>query len=171
MTQYIKKIKAPVRISRVGEAPLDGHLFLSPNTPVHPGPQTVLERLNTADRVIPFERAADRTILLLSPENVMCVAPGGQLDPGLFCPPTWFVTREERVRLRLADGLDLEGMLRLDLPVECARASDFMNGPGDFFPLATPREILLINKRRVLEMVVTESPPAPVQAAGSAGKG
>ena len=165
MTRYIQKIKVPVRVSRAGKAALDGYLFLSPDTPLHPGPQTILERLNARDRVIPLARAGDGKVLLLSCESLQWVAPGEEIDPGLLCPPTWFVTREERVRLRFIDGGEAEGLLRMELPVEHTRASDFMNSAEDFFPLVAPRGILLVNKRQVLDVLVYEDSPVPVAAA------
>jgi hypothetical protein len=171
MTQLVRKIEVPVRVSRAGEAPFDGRLFLSPDAPGHAGPQTILERLNTLDRVIPLARAGDGDILLLSGESLQWVAPGEDVDPALLCPPTWFVTREERVRLRFIDGVEVEGLLRIELPAEHTRASDFLNGPEDFFPLVTSGGILLVNKRRVLEVLVYESSPAPVAAADSSRNG
>jgi hypothetical protein len=54
----------------------------------------------------------------------------------------------------------------MELPEMLNRASDFLNGEEDFFPLVTNHGIVLLNKQRVLYTRAYESSPLPVNVAG-----
>ena len=88
-------------------------------------------------------------------------------DPEWVCPPTYSVTREERVSVRFRSGLELEGLLRMELPEMLNRASDFLNGPEDFFALMTADGVVLVNKRAVFDTRVYESSPLPLTSSPS----
>ena len=161
MAQYIEKIRVPVRLSQPGCLPVDGYLALDPQAQYHKGPETLLERVNAPDRVVPFQRGEDETILLVSRADFEWIAADPAVAPTLICPPNYTVTGEEHVRLRLVGGGELEGNIQMELPPEQNRASDFMNGGEDFFPLLTPFGILLVNKNRLSSAALTSPSPMP----------
>jgi hypothetical protein len=162
MAEYIHKLRAAARVSEPGEEPLDGFFSLSPVTRTHRGPETLLERLNAPERVLPFHRAEDEAVLLLNRLEIEWVRPAPSVDPDRISPGTFQVTREERVRVRLASGETLEGVLRMELPEWINRVSDFMNGEEDFFPLACAEGMMLINKHHVAHVHLFESSPSPI---------
>lgn len=161
MTSYIEKLRVPVRVSQAGLAPMDGYLSLGPQAEFHAGPETLLELLNSGWRVIPFQRGEDDRTLLLSRGDVEWVAADSAVAPALICPSNYQVTSEERVSLRLASGATLEGQVQMELPEHLNRASDYLNGTEDFFPLMTPFGVLLVNKLRVTCFELHAVSPGP----------
>jgi hypothetical protein len=83
-------------------------------------------------------------------------------------PPTFHVTREERAEVRFTNGGAIAGLLQMELPEMYNRASDFLNGPDDFFPLTTDDGVYLVNKLRLRETVLFEASPLPL-GSGRAG--
>ena len=161
MTSYVEKIRVPVRVSQGGLPPVDGYLSCGPQAEFHPGPETLLELLNHAGRVIPMQRAEDDCTLLLSRADIDWVAADPLVTSTLICPPTYQVTHQESVELRLVSGATLSGQVQIELPEHLNRASDFMNGPEDFFPLLTPFGVLLVNKQRVSCFELHSASPGP----------
>ncbi|HYM81972.1 MAG TPA: hypothetical protein VEY91_11270 [Candidatus Limnocylindria bacterium] len=155
MPEYVPKLRTAVRLGQPAQEPVLGFLSLAQQAEFHSGPETILERLNAPDRVIPFHRHEDGAMLLVSRLDLEWVAPGRGVDPEWVCPPTYLVTREERVSVRFRSGLELEGLLRIEQPEMVNRASDFLNGPEDFFALMTADGVVLINKRAVLDCTCT----------------
>jgi hypothetical protein len=58
----------------------------------------------------------------------------------------------------------------MELPETLNRASDFLNGEEDFFPLVTKQGIVLLNKHRVLYTRVYESSPLPLGSGSPAAE-
>jgi len=162
MPEYVEKIRVAVKLCMLGQEPIGGQLSLAPSARFHPGPETLLERLNTPDRVVPFHRAEDGAVLLVSRMDIDWVMPGKGVDADLVCPRTYIVTREEHVRVAFQSGEEIDGLLRMELPEMLNRASDFLNGADDFFPVATKKGVYLANKLRVSSTRVFESSPAPL---------
>jgi hypothetical protein len=162
LAEFIPKLRVSVRVAQPGLSPTEGYFSLAPHAEFHSGPETVLERLNTRDRVVPFQRHADSATMLLSRHELEWVAIGPGVNEEWICPPTFAVTREERVRVRMRSGEEIEGLLRMELPELVNRASDFLNGPDDFFALVTADGVRLVNKHAVLDTRVYESSPLPV---------
>lgn len=152
MSHRIEKLRVPVRLALVGCAPVDGHVSLAPNAELHEGPETLLERLNAGTRVLPFHRAEDDAILLVTRARVEWLATGPDVAPQLVRTIHYQHTREERVRVRLLGGATHDGILAFEMPHEFNRVSDFLNGDDDFFPLLTRQGILLLNKDAVLDI-------------------
>jgi len=161
MTSYVEKIRVPVRVSQAGMPPMDGYLSLGPQAEFHAGPETVLERLNSPGRVIPFQRGEDERTLLLSRVDLEWVAADPAVASMLICPPNFQITSEETATLWLAGGTTLEGRVQMELPEHLNRASDYMNGAEDFFPLMTPFGVLLVNKLRVSCFELHAASPSP----------
>lgn len=174
MTSYVEKIRVPVRVSQGGMPPIEGYLSCGPQAQFHAGPETLLERLNEPSRVIPFQRAEDERTILLNRADIDWIAADAAVAPSLVCPPTYQVTHQESVDLRLIGGASLEGQVQIELPEHLNRASDFLNGPEDFFPLLTPFGVLLVNKQRVSSYELHSASPGPpfgkdVEAASRGG--
>jgi hypothetical protein len=162
VAEYVRKLRVAAIVSQAGEPPLEGFFALAPRAEFHEGPETLLERLNSPDRVIPFERDSDDVVVLFNRLEIEWVQPGPNVNPELLSPRTFRVTREERVQVRFGGGEALDGLLRMELPEYLNRASDFLNGPEHFFPLVTERGVILINKLAILNTRLYESSPRPV---------
>src|SRR5258706_7252560 len=168
MPEYIPKLRAAVVLCQVGQEQMEGLLSLSPQAEFHHGPETILERLNTHDRILPFHRREDGAVLLLTRLELEWVAAGRGVGPELVRPRTYKVTREERVQVRFTSCNEMVRLLQMELPEMLNRASDFLNGDEDFYPLVTDHGVVLINKHRVLHARVYESSPLPVATSDGA---
>ena len=162
MPEYIEKIHVTVRVSRPGESVLEGIVSLSPHSPSHAGPETLLELLNAPVAMLPFQRLSDDVTLLLSRADLQWLMAGPGVVPDLLRPLTFRFTREERVRVRLRGGEEFEGLLQMEMPEMINRASDYLNGPDPFFPLTTRQGILLIQKASAREIRLYDTSPLPV---------
>jgi hypothetical protein len=167
MAEYIPKIRIAVMVAQAGEPQVHGHLSLAPHSSQRLGPETLFERLNAPDRLIPFHRAGDGATVMLARDAIEWVAATPDVEDARLFPPPVFTTAEERVRVWFKSGASLEGMLRIELPEHLNRASDFLNGAEDFFPLMTGGAMRLINKQQILEVEVFETSPLPPQVARS----
>lgn len=152
MSRHIEKLRVPVRLALLGCAPVEGYLSLATHAELHDGPETLLERLNAKTRVVPFHRAEDDAFLLVVRSQVEWLAAGPEVAPQLVRTAHFQHTREEHVRVRLAGGASFDGILAFEMPHEFNRASDFLNGDEDFFPLQTTQGTLLFHKDRLLDV-------------------
>ena len=149
--QLIQKLRAPVRLSQPGESPVDGYLCLLPELEGQGRPETILELLNSARRVIPFLRAVDDSVGLLTRLRIDWVMASAQADPAWIMPKRSLGMREQSVRLQLFDGRTMEGDVRWPSPGADIRLSDYLNDTADFYPLVTRVGTMMVNKNRVRE--------------------
>jgi hypothetical protein len=163
MPRYIEKIRIPVQIARAACEPLAGWLSLAPRAEFRDGPETLLELLNGSNRVLPLVLPEGDTCLLLR-DAIEWVTVGPDAPGGLVAPAGFAVTCEERVQVRLQGGGHLDGILRMELPEHLNRASDFLNGAGDFFPLASGVRTLIVNKGAVSEVRLFKASPKPLDS-------
>ena len=171
MSSYVEKIRVPVRVAIAGAAPVDGHLSLGPQAQFHAGPETMLELLNAPNRVIPFQRGEDERTLLIKRADIEWMAADPAVAASLVCPSNYQITNEEHASIRLMTGGTLDGVVQMELPDHLNRASDFMNGSEDFFPLLTPFGVLLVNKLRISCTELPAPSPAPPFAGEKAASG
>ncbi len=164
MFRYVEKLRVPVRIALQGVAPTEGLLSLSPRAEQHEGPETILDRLNGPQRVLPFHRREDGAVVLVTRLHVVWVEAGPMVAAAVIRPPAYMTTREEHVRVRLIGEEAIEGVLAMEMPTEYNRASDYLNGPEDFFPLVTSTGTRLINKAMLLDVQVFASAAIPKAA-------
>ena len=162
MPRYVGKLLVPGRIVQRGGEPIVGSVSVAERAELRPGPETLLEVLNTPRRVIPLLRENDHAIVLLNRLGIEYVEPDPSVEASLVRPANYRVTREERVEVRFLGGHGIEGRLEMELPEHINRASDYMNGPEDFFPLVTRNLTILVNKSRVSGTRVFESSPKPI---------
>ncbi|MBK7368607.1 MAG: hypothetical protein IPJ04_12045 [Candidatus Eisenbacteria bacterium] len=161
MPRYVEKLRVPIQLALSGEEGVAGFFSLFPAAEHHEGPETLLERLNAPQRMLPFHRAVDGAFTLVVRERIEWLAAGGDTASELL-RPHWFIpTREERVRVRTAHGKTFDGILELEMPHEFNRASDFLNTDCDFFMLATGQGTIFLNKAMVLDIRVFEAAPVP----------
>ena len=149
MSEYVQKLRAAATLSLPGQEPVDGWFALAPQAEFRLGPETLLERLNTRDRVIPFIRSEDEATCLVARLALEWVKSAHDLEPSLVCPPNYLVTREEWVRVRFQSGDQVEGLLQMELPETLNRATDFLNGPDAFFELCAEDVSWYFNKSRI----------------------
>jgi hypothetical protein len=164
MPEYIQKVRTLVSYARPHESPVHGVISLAVSAPFHEGSETILERLNSVERVIPFESPDGSRVTLVNRTDLLWVAPRPGTDPKLVGPGTFLITRQEDVQVRLDGGETLEGVLQMELPEGFNRVTDYLNGPEDFFPLATPDGPYLVNKLRVREVKLFRASPKPEAA-------
>jgi hypothetical protein len=162
--QYVQKIRVPVRLARIGAPPLAGLVSLCPRAELHDGPETLLECLNASPRILPFQLADGNAVLLVSRSHIEWAEPDATMDPRLVRPAPYLATREELVRVRLAGGETLEGIISMEMPDQFNRPSDYLNGDEAFFPLTMPLGTRLLNKARVLDVLVRVAGPLPKAA-------
>jgi hypothetical protein len=165
MPEFIEKIRINVRVSRPGEPVMEGACSLSPNSPSHDGPETLLELVNSPLTMLPFQRGTDDAMLLLSRTDLQWVLAGPGVAPELVRPASYCFTREERVSVRMRTGEVIEGLLQMEMPENINRTSDFLNGPEPFFPLSTRQGIFLVQKACTREVRLFDSSPLPITGA------
>ncbi len=161
MPSYIEKIRVPVRLARQGAPPAVGLLALSPQAELHDGPETLLERLNAVQRVLPFQSPDNDIVLLVTRLQVEWVEAGPDVEPRLVRPAAYMPTREELVSVRMTSGEVFDGVISMEMPHEFNRASDYLNGEEDFFPLQTPEATRIVNKRCVVDVLARASVTLP----------
>jgi hypothetical protein len=162
MAFYIEKIKVPARVWLPHESPIEGSFSLLPKSAAGTPAETIIERLNCRDRVVPFRRDKDAAVLLLNRLDIEMVEPMRGVPDDMVRPAGNPITREERVQVKLDSGKEISGRLLIELPDGLNRASDFLNGPEDWFALVTPEGIHLVNKARVRVTRVMEQSPRPL---------
>lgn len=163
MPLYIDKTRVHLDIAEPGREPMRGVVALAPGTRSHSGPETVLDLLNSSARVIPVNRPADGTTVLFTRLQISWVLAGSQVQRERIWPGTYRITKEERVLVEMEDGSLLAGRIQMELPDHLNRASDFLNGEGDFFPLIARAGIYVINKSKVRATQLFEASPLPVE--------
>lgn len=157
MSRRIDKQQAHVRVSFAGGDPADGYLCLTPRAESRESAETMLDLLNSAKRVVPFLLQENGEVVLLSVRYVDWVLAGPGVDLATVVPPTYIVTREERVELCFADGRRMDGKIQIEVKDDFTRVSDFINSPERFYPVRTRLGLMLVNKERVSETRLIEA--------------
>jgi hypothetical protein len=162
---FLDKIRIPVTVAQRGLKPVEGHLFLLPVARFHDGPETVLDLLNTELHVVPFEPVTNDGVFLLTRMHVDWVRVREAGYERYVRPTHHEVTHTEPVEITLVDGQVLRGRIEMELPPDLNRASDFLKGAGEFYPLTTDIGTLIVNKGRVLRTRLFRASPAPIALA------
>ena len=164
MAHYVEKLRVPVTVRLFGGDSLEGWLSVAPHSAIREGPETLFELLNSPLRVLPFILASDESVMLVTRQYLDSVEPGPEADRELISPPHYLVTREELVAVEWLDGYRVEGRIPMELPRDLNRASDYLNGDEDFFPLITLEGTLLVNKLRLRGVRIFSASPWPAAA-------
>jgi len=162
MTAIVRKSSIHVEIGRIGRPPVQGSLFLRTSGRTGAPPETLSQLLNgSEERMLPFERRSDGATLLIARTQLTWVRALDGSDARNRKRDGDRPTREELVRVSFLGGVDIEGLLLMELQGMCDRASDFINGSEAFFPLLTSGGLCHVNKETVLEVRVFELSPLP----------
>jgi len=163
---YVDKLLVPAYATFPGPERVEGAFTVSARSPLRPGPESLLELLNSPQRMLPFIRSADDVVLLVARLSIDWVEVDPEVPGAHVRPATFLVTREEHVQVRLTDGRLVEGVVSMELPDHLNRISDYLNLDEDFFALTGPSGTVLINKARVQGVRLFESSPRPVGSTG-----
>jgi hypothetical protein len=165
MPEFVEKHRASVRVCLPGQDPVDGQIALGPLSRTRQGSETILELLNTPQRVVPLMLPEFQTVLLVTRLNIDWVLAGAGVDVDLVCPRSYIVSREESVHVTFSDGRTIDGMIQMELPEGMNRASDFLNCPDEFFPMRTRIGIVIVNKTRIRDTRVHSASPQAIPTA------
>jgi len=108
------------------EATFEGSLFLHLTAESHDGPETVLDRLNTPDRFLVLSVADDSPVVLLNKAQIIRVDVASE---------TAAPADVEHVRVRLINGEQLDGTVRVEGPEGQYRLAGLLNAQSAFLPL------------------------------------
>jgi hypothetical protein len=153
----------PVRLSQPNQDPRDGWFLLFPRAGDGESPESIVALLNSPRVVLPFIQD-DRTILLLTRQNIDWVAIGANVADELVLRPGQTLTHSQRVELRFTDESRVDGVVQWDATHRNLRLSDFLNWCDDFFVLKTGFGTLVVNRQRIRETRVVDS--AAVRSVG-----
>ncbi len=155
------ELSVPMQLTRAtfwteDKATFEGTLFLHLSAESHDGPETVLDRLNTPDRFMVLGVAGDGPVVILNKAQIIRVdlsAQGGTDETDEAMP----MSDVEQVRVRLINGEQLDGTVRVEGPVGRQRLSDFLNAPPSFLPLQGPARLHLLQKRFISRITPKQS--------------
>jgi hypothetical protein len=139
------KCRANVHFSTGGS--LDVHFFLGYQAEAHPGPETLLDLLNSDRTFVPIEDILMNEVLLIGKTRVVYVElpEAGAILQGKDL-------EELPVTVELVNGETLRGTFLTDLPPESRRTSDYLNLMPQYICLQTNPQWLVINKGYVLSV-------------------
>jgi hypothetical protein len=110
-----------------------------------PGPETVQDRLNDDNLFVPLSLGREDDLVLLNKVQIIRVDVNGGHVPESVGPAA--DVSAHRVHVQLINGEELEGTVRIDLPRERRRLSDYLNTPSAFLALEAPDRLHLLQKR------------------------
>jgi len=151
------ELSIPMQLTRAtfwteDQATFEGTLFLHLSAESHDGPETVLDRLNTPNRFMVLGVADDGPVVILNKAQIIRVdlpIEVGRKEAGEAIP----VADVESVRVRLINGEQLDGTIRVEGPVGRQRLSDFLNMPDAFLPLQGSAHLHLLQKRFISRII------------------
>jgi hypothetical protein len=139
------KCRANVHFSTGGS--LDVHFFLAPEAGTHPGPETLLDVLNSDRAFVPIEDVLMNEVLLIGKTRIVYLE---LPEAGAVFESKDLV--ELPVTVELVNGETLRGNFLTDLPPESRRASDYLNLMPQYICLQSNPQWLVINKGYVLSV-------------------
>jgi hypothetical protein len=139
------KCRANVHFSTGGS--LDVNFFLGQKCEAHPGPETMLDVLNSERSFVPIQDILMDEVLLIGKTRIVYVE----------LPQTWAVDQskdleEIPVTVELINGETLRGSFLTDLPPESRRASDYLNLMPQYICLQSIPKWVIINKGYILSV-------------------
>ena len=142
----LEKREETVSLVMVDGTVIDGRVYLSQYAMHHSGEQTVLDVLVGKNLFLPMH--SDNNEFHLVQKNMISY---------LSCEvhlSTEFQYTERDVKISFPGSKNLHGMLRMDLPEERARLTDYINDGNDFFPLFAGETSYLVNRNLIRDIVL-----------------
>lgn len=143
---WASSLKVPATVHFADGAEAAGSLHLQPAVAHHPGPETVMEMLNRDEHflVLTFEGSGIAFIPKAQVALIETAAPeqedGGRVSAAIPLQ----LEVEMMVTARV-----IEGVVAAELPPTRARAQDFLNDGGTFFPLQVDATLWAVNRTHV----------------------
>lgn len=130
---------------------LRGCFFLAGSTAAQSGGERVVDLLNSENGFFPFEAAGRTSTVLINREHLVAVrltdgSDEVRLDSG------YDVALVRRVVMKLSNRLVLHGCVRLYLPEERSRLSDYARAPIAFRYLETADGTFVVNTAHIVEL-------------------
>jgi DNA-binding response OmpR family regulator len=152
-------LSVPMQLARAtfwteDAATFEGTLFLHLSAASHDGAETILDRLNTPDRFLVLSVADDSPVVLLNKAQIIRVDVPSEAAPPEAAAPAMAV---EHVRVRLINGEQLDGTVRVEGPEGQHRLSGLLNAQSAFLPLQGPSRLHLLQKRFISRIIPRES--------------
>jgi hypothetical protein len=145
----IPRVAIPATLLQTAGGNREGEIYVMERVPQHAGPETPLDMLNRAEGFFPFRpkgngagvllvakaRTVSLTVLVAQPEDKARLS----------------AARQARLEVTLADGTQLRGWARLELPQHHSRVLDYLNAAVEpFFAIGTDDGVHLVNRAHVL---------------------
>lgn len=144
----VPRHEVSVRILLDDGRALDGTMFTAETGPTG-GPEDVLTHLNDAsEEFVPLAHGEDR--FLLNKAGIIWVQISGEAAAQLA--PVEEGVQRVLVRMSLAGGLSLVGVLAIVMPPERSRVLDYMNAAGRFLPLFGEGTVTLVQRGFVVSV-------------------
>lgn len=143
---WASSLKVPATVHFADGAEAAGMVHLQSAVAHHPGPETVMEMLNRPEHflVLTFEESG--VAFIPKAQVALVETPMPEVDDG------------ERVSAAIPLRLEvemmvtarvIEGVVAAELPPTRARAQDFLNDSGAFFPLQVEATLWAVNRTHV----------------------
>jgi hypothetical protein len=139
----IEKVRHPLEITLASGQRFDGHMFLEPAARNHSGVQDPRELLDEDASFFPF--AVGGTLLLLAKDHVKLASYKVIPSPAAISPLMI------DVRVTLADGTLIDGMVEVEPRSDSQRLLDYLNRfGGRFLSMTSDRAVHhLINRKMI----------------------
>lgn len=148
----VPKRKLSVRVRTSGDVQESVCVFLSECADGHAGTERPVDLFNGSKDFLVVETSEGEVAFLQRGSlSLVIIDLDGGLDEELAGAnlTAGDLDIQERIRVLLDDGLELEGVTRYQLPDGTARLKEHLNGAEPFIPLYQGDRVCLINKARI----------------------
>ena len=144
---WASSLKVPATVHFADGAEAAGSLHLQPAVAHHPGPETVMEMLNRDEHflVLTFEESGIAFIPKAQVALIETAAPAVEEEGGRISAA---IPLRLEVEMMVTARV-IEGVVAAELPPTRARAQDFLNDGGTFFPLQADATLWAVNRTHV----------------------
>ena len=152
---YVEKRRVKATLTMLSGESVRGNFSLAYTAPTHLGPERVGDLLNAHAGFFPFHvdasgDAPPRFVLYNRAHVLLVQLAEPELEAEL--DPSYTIARRKSVSMLLANGERLSGELRVILPYEQARLSDYLRSKDLFHYLELPTGTLILNFTHVIEL-------------------
>ncbi|HJZ13175.1 MAG TPA: hypothetical protein VJ521_13555 [Acidobacteriota bacterium] len=145
----VEKLKLQAQVAIRGRKILRGSFFVVPSGYPIPHSRLLLQLLNESHGFVPLQRASK--ILLVNKDQIVYVKlerEKTEVEAGLL---------QRKVQVTLTIQQELLGTVTIDLPEERRRVLDFLNLKSPFFLLEDKKDVYLVNKNMIQDVMPVES--------------